>query len=1065
MYGPQLPPMTDAERREARLEDMKRHIAELQQQVDDLEGKPSTGKQKMMESITEANNKEPSSPSPPAASSPRSSRVDPPITKIRLKIRDPGPSNQPGSFPEPNTWHNPALMKQTPLSPRPSEDDTSLAARMIKEAREKQEAADAAYALKLQEEINMDYEASISTSSGTPSTPACEAPFSPAFSIPDYDHRRETRDYECGDDGRDLQAESRPVFYNTFEAPTSPSYEATSPQSEGSRRRKSEYLTSPRAEKRQKVHADDGVASVARAPGDRGTFATCLRGEPSTQRSPQPKPSELFAPDVCGVGEAGQVCVASTPTSSSLQPMAVSPPPSAPMTTRDGAYNDPESLERWRHTDYATFSADDKALLKADDAQLKEIEEGEVMDSHLDPEPHLVPWRHLIFADEERLDLMRKADPALLWPEERAQLDEDNVRLAAREKRGFKHPDTISDMEVSPNLTDGIIKSTETSNLNPGPTQGLALTGAGPDPAQWHHENSSYAVEESLKLIRRADPALLTPEERWVLKTCEARQSNIEGTELKYACATPWRHVDADEDRVALMRGAPLWLLSPGERALLDGYYEGWLQMTGGEKPPQCLTPWRHDAQSAEELLALMRCADPAELDEEERELVRQDDVQRGTRLRISSDGSHPIQSTSRMSPEFMQMWSDPGAPRPMETSPPGLRDDTPAPRGPSTPRPRSLESDEPWPELSHNTRTPTPPAAPRPSFLELDDPLEDLDESTETLGIHSIRLPITPYLPTRQEYLEENAAIFLSTAGNLKGRMVAPPPVPPKPARLRSGQRHLSLHPFEQDIVAANIALGMAGAAMEGNTNGKAAESVSTEPTIATDSTISEKMHEKKRGAWLSIPPPQAPSTWKVEKLDREGSLKKKKGSKGRRGLSGSTEPASGSLGEDDGRRPRTRAAIARWKKDREQEEQQRRLLREWGLSPTDEHSPEVEHVEVVGREEGPPRTVYKDVVYHALPVPGDKSFKLRRRLDRLVESGAETSEQGCKVETCDKDVKDETTQEDTEESTATQSSSSLADSPTSHTTTPPSPFLYLSDYEPSDEAGDITMGGVTSL
>lgn len=112
MYGPQLPPMTDDERREARLEDMKRHIAELQQQVDDLEGRPSTGKQKMMESITEANNKEPSSPSPPAASSPRSSRVDPPIPKIRLKIRDPGPSNQPGSFPEPNTWHNPALMKR-----------------------------------------------------------------------------------------------------------------------------------------------------------------------------------------------------------------------------------------------------------------------------------------------------------------------------------------------------------------------------------------------------------------------------------------------------------------------------------------------------------------------------------------------------------------------------------------------------------------------------------------------------------------------------------------------------------------------------------------------------------------------------------------------------------------------------------------------------------------------------------------------------------------------------------------------------------------------------------------
>ncbi len=96
----------------ARLADIKRHIAELEREAYDLEGKPPNGKDKITEPISKVEGNESSSPCSDEESSSRSSCGDSPAPKPSPPIQDPGPSNQPGSLPEHSKWYNPALMKR-----------------------------------------------------------------------------------------------------------------------------------------------------------------------------------------------------------------------------------------------------------------------------------------------------------------------------------------------------------------------------------------------------------------------------------------------------------------------------------------------------------------------------------------------------------------------------------------------------------------------------------------------------------------------------------------------------------------------------------------------------------------------------------------------------------------------------------------------------------------------------------------------------------------------------------------------------------------------------------------
>jgi hypothetical protein len=103
--------MTDDERRAAHITNLRRQIADLEREADNLEGRPTTGKEKIGESTPKSESKEPCAQSPSNESSSKSSSDDPPTPKQRPPIQDPGPSKQPGSFPEHSIWYNPALMK------------------------------------------------------------------------------------------------------------------------------------------------------------------------------------------------------------------------------------------------------------------------------------------------------------------------------------------------------------------------------------------------------------------------------------------------------------------------------------------------------------------------------------------------------------------------------------------------------------------------------------------------------------------------------------------------------------------------------------------------------------------------------------------------------------------------------------------------------------------------------------------------------------------------------------------------------------------------------------------
>ncbi|OIW27764.1 hypothetical protein CONLIGDRAFT_634107 [Coniochaeta ligniaria NRRL 30616] len=962
------------------------------------------------------------------------------------------------------------------VSQRADEDDEAFLARV---AREKQEREDAAYALQLQAEYNSydtpaspSFEPPSPTTRGPPSSPCYDPPSSP----PGVPRRRKREDDEDDDHARKLASKFLADYYDNHEAPVPPGDKAPPLSPNGSRRRKSEDLMSRRPEKRQKVSSGEDDPSGSRTPGGSWILPNHPE-EPLMQPSLESEPLDLVSPNVLpkGLEESGHGPIASPSTSPPLQPVAVSPRASTPMESNEGAPIDPELIELDLRTESEALVGDEKALLGLEDDLADDLEDDELMEieteavaQNLGPDPSLVPWRYQLLLPKEKLERMRKVDPALLWPEEKEQL-EDLLESAVGSKQG-----------------------TETSTINPNRPDGLAQESADPQPTPGSRNDiSSSIVEQAIEQMRREHPGQWNPEERTVLGAADARAAARQRQSGKAiampGCLTPWRHVDADEDRLELLRRTPQWMrdnkwiMSDGERAFLDGGYVSWVRETGGEWPPECLTPWRH-AMNWLERFALMRCAHPARLSETEREALRDEDARRGSRTRMTSWG--PPRSLPYASP-----------PEPLD----------------STELSRELHEDKPAPE---------PPRTPRLGFRELGDLQEELDNPVDPRVMQSIRRPSTPYVPTRQEYLDEIAESFLPAARNIKDRMVAAPPGPPRPSGLRSGSPRVRLQLYEQNIVSANITLGLAGAAMGGSSIYKTDQSVSTDRvvcadgtvftdrTLDTDSTISKRIHEKKRGAGLPKTPPLAAARTfpKVESVIRRGPDKGNY-----RGLSGGTEPASGSIAKDAISKlhsrpatplsPLTRAAPARKKTsiDKEQFSRILMILKNWRLRPSDdediptveeqaqriqtvlnnrklrpsddedseeqmqaiqmilnnwkgrpsddEDSPTVEHLEDVARKDKTPPKVYDDVVHHALPMPGDESFRLYRKVEQLPETEDEISEKVVEEETSQ--VENEPSQEDVENETHNATLDiELADSPTSHTTQPPSPFVYYSPF-----------------
>lgn len=250
--------------------------------------------------------------------------------------------------------------------------------------------------------------------------------------------------------------------------------------------------------------------------------------------------------------------------------------------------------------------------------------------------------------------------------------------------------------------------------------------------------------------------------------------------------------------------------------------------------------------------------------------------------------------------------------------------------------------------------------------------------------------------------------------------------------------------------------------------------QTVFIERTIKTDLTMSKKMHQKKRGAWLWRPPPVF-TPERAEKLERRQPLKELLGSGGNYGLSGRTNPEKGSLAGGPPKRRYQREIM--WKNERERKLQGKKSMLGWSPKrhplpysnvPKSKRHPlptsRDTSLRLERKKEETSITVYDDVVHHPLPTSTDVSFRLERRLHSIWEAGEESSDDS---EVYEEDFEDEEMSESVAEDThSTTIEIDLADSPTSHTTEPPSAFSYLTDSDSSsDSTGSASLSELSDL
>lgn len=743
----------------------------------------------------------------------------------------------------------------------------------------------------------------------------------------------------------------------SVDRPSSPDYGPPSPPSPPvSRRRKGEEMPSPRGDKRQKVRGGDDAAPVAKTSTGKSILRVSPDGKRRLERAPEYKPSDLYAPAVM------------------------------PFLKK------PESEERQRQKLVDQVLAKDADI--TDEAEKLAADLGEAMEiarrQGLFPpraspgvEDTLEPGSKSKAINVDAPEMVKRRNSESEARRREAILDEVLTKVAriqtAQKKTGGEQP-----------------MGTQRSDAFPVAKSASGTSSLTSDSGRNTSEEEDELEEEDL--IDGDDES-----------EDEDEPDRTGGKAPDLSCLTPWRHLDADEHRITMMRSAPEWLLSDGERALLDGYYESWLRDTGGEPPQQCLTPWRHGGIPLEDMFGLMRCADPAILDEKERALLSENDAER-----------HGNRS-------------------------------------------RSMELDEPIPGRYGGTPAPTPPPTPRLGSMEF-------AELVATGGMS--RRPLTPKLLTREEYLERSEAAFMPLARKWMATGIS---MPPRPDGLRSGRRHRRLNALEQNISSANIALGMADQSLGSSgiyltdqtiyTDQEVCvdQTVFTERIIKTDLTMSKKMYQKKSNVWLWRPP-SVFTPERAAKLVRKQPLKMLLGSGGNYGLSGRTNPAKGSLAGGPPKRRYQREVI--WKSERERMWGKKSMLG-WSLMrhplpyskvPKSKRRPlptsRDTSLMLERKKEEASITVYYDVVHRPLPTSTDVSFRLERTLHSIWEDWEESSDDSELYEedfTDEEDVDEEMSEGGADDTHSTTTEIELADSPTSHTTEPPSAFSYLTDSDSS--------------